>query len=407
MIFLLLAGTGYSDTVLLRNGDELIGEIQNEYFVVRGSYSQIVVNKAFCKGITMDPDQMFKGSLQTMNNDFFTGIILNREIQILLTDETREIVNINDLNSLFFDISGPSRQVLTTIFTMENGDRFSGKLVNPEVEIQTESMTVKYGAAEINRIDFVSDAPNTVKMLLINREIILGKLLLDEIKIEPDSVAQLAADRAKFRSIQFNARKMLLKKYSNTTSHKDGDRDGVPDDADTCRNTPWGNQVDENGCSRGKVVLKLVTKPEITSAPLADKSRDGVPDFFDKRPQTPLVAGVDGGGSWITQDILFDFDSYLVKRSYYPVLDNIFAVLKKNPMLKIKIQGSADNIGAAEYNQILSEKRAQAVKKYLVEKGIEPERLKTVGYGSTRKAASNKTAAGRALNRRTDFLVME
>ena len=138
MILFLQAGTGYTDTLLLRNGDKLIGEIQDEYFVVRGSYHQIVVKKAFCKNITMVPNQMFIGALKTINNDFFTGTILNREIQILLTDKTREIVNINDLNSLLFDIFGPSRQVLTTIFTMGNGDRFSGKLLDPEVKIQTE-----------------------------------------------------------------------------------------------------------------------------------------------------------------------------------------------------------------------------------------------------------------------------
>ncbi|CAB1063588.1 hypothetical protein D1BOALGB6SA_8371 [Olavius sp. associated proteobacterium Delta 1] len=85
------------------------------------------------------------------------------------------------------------------------------------------------------------------------------------------------------------------------------------------------------------------------------------------------------------------------------MLDNVFAVLKKNPKLKIEIQGSTDNIGASEYNQILSEQRARAIRKYLVEKGIQPERLSAVGYGSTRQAATNKTAAGRALNRRIDF----
>jgi len=392
---------------VLRNGDKLIGEIQNKYFVVQGPYSQIVVKKAFCKNLTMDPDQVSIGSLKTINNDFFAGTILDKEIQILLTDKTREIVKINDLNLIYFDISGPSRQVLTTIFTMENGDRFSGKLLNPEIKIQTEYMTATYMEAEINRIDFVGNAPDTVDLLLINGDIILGKLLLDEIRIEPDSVAQLSADLAKFSSIQFNARKMLLKEYTSTASQKEDDREEVTDDADKGGDTPWGNQVDENGWSTAKIEMKTVTKPEIKRVLSEDKDPHGVSGSSDKYPQTPLGAEVDEGGCWLTHGILFDFNSYLVKRSYYPVLDNIFAVLKKNPMLTIEIQGSADNIGASEHNQILSEKRTRAAKKYLVEKGIEPERLSAVGYGSTRQAASNKTAAGRALNRRIDFLVKE
>ena len=406
MIFFLHAATGYSDTLLLRNGDRLIGEIQNNYFVVRGAYSQIVVNKAFSKNIIMDSSQLLEGSLQTVNNDFFTGTILNREIQIFLADKKREIININDLNSIFLDISGPSRQVLTTIFTMAGGDRFSGKLLNPEVKIQTEYMTATYGADEINRIDFISDTPDTVKLLSINGDIIQGKLLLDEIRIEPDSVAQLTADPSKFSIIQFNARKMLLNEYSSTVSQNDGDRDGVPDDGDNCRNTPWGNQVDENGCPAGRIEMKSVAKPERKDRSLEDKDGDGVPDSLDKCPQTPRSAEVDDRGCWLTQDILFDFDSYLIKRQYYPELDKVFAVLNKNPMLKIKIKGSADSIGAPEYNQILSEKRARAVKKYLVQKGIEPARLSAVGYGSTRNTASNETAAGRALNRRIDFDLM-
>ncbi|CAB1063589.1 hypothetical protein D1BOALGB6SA_8372 [Olavius sp. associated proteobacterium Delta 1] len=303
MIIFLHAGNGYTDTLLLRNGDKLIGEIQNEYFVVQGSYSQIVVNKAFCKNISMNPNQKFIGALKTINNDFFSGTILNREIQILLTDKTREIVNINDLNSLFFDISGPSRLVLTTIFTMGNGDRFSGKLLNPEVEVQTDYMTAKYPAAEINRIDFVSDAPDTVKLLLIDGDIIQGKLLLDEIRIEPESVAQLTADRSKFSSIQFNSRKMLLKEHSSTAPQNDGDRDGVPDAADICRNTPWGNTVDDSGCSTGKAVAETVTKPVMKRVPSEDEDGDGVPNSSDKCPQTPLGAEVDGGGCWLTQDI--------------------------------------------------------------------------------------------------------
>ncbi len=407
MIFFLHAGTGNTDTLVLRNGDQLIGEIQNKYFEVRGSYSRIVVKKAFCKNLTMDPDQMFIGYLKTINNDFFAGTILDKEIQILLTDKTREIVNINDLHLILFDISGPSRQVLTTIFTMENGDRFSGKLLIPEIKIQTEYMTATYKAAEINRIDFAGDAPDTVNLLLINGDIILGKLLLDEIKIEPDSVAQLSADRAKFSSIQFNARKMLLKEYTDTASQKDGDTDEVHDDTDKSRNTPWGNQVDKNGSSTAKIEMETITESEIKPMLSEDKDGDGVPEASDKCPQTPLGAEVDGDGCWFTQDILFDFNSYLVKRSYYPVLDHVFAVLKKNPMLKIEIQGSADNSGASEYNQILSEKRTRAVKKYLVEKGIDPARLSAVGYGSTRQAASNETEGGRALNRRIDFLVKE
>ena len=140
---------------------------------------------------------------------------------------------------------------------------------------------------------------------------------------------------------------------------------------------------------------------------MEDEDGDGVANSLDKCPHTPKGAKVDEKGCWAVQEILFDFDSYLIKPSYYRALEEIFTILTKNPPLKMEIQGRADNIGSSAYNQILSEKRAGTAKKYLVEKGIDPERLTAVGYGSTQTAVSNNTEAARAQNRRIDFIVME
>ena len=111
---------------------------------------------------------------------------------------------------------------------MRGGDRFSGKLLNPEVKIQTEYMTATYEGAEINRIDFAAEVSDKGKLLLINGDVIQGILLLDEIRIEPDSFAQFTADKSKFSSIQFNAHKLLIKEYSSgTPPEQDSDGDGV------------------------------------------------------------------------------------------------------------------------------------------------------------------------------------
>ena len=135
-----------------------------------------------------------------------------------------------------------------------------------------------------------------------------------------------------------------------------------------------------------------------------DTDSDGVLDPLDKCPQTPQTATVDEKGCWATHDILFDFDSSEIKPQYHSALDVIIAVLKKNPGLKVEIQGNTDNMGPESYNQMLSEKRAQAVKEYMVKNGIESERLKAVGFGATRNVASNENDTGRALNRRIEFV---
>jgi OmpA-OmpF porin, OOP family len=78
-------------------------------------------------------------------------------------------------------------------------------------------------------------------------------------------------------------------------------------------------------------------------------------------------------------------------------------IMKKNPDLKVEVDGHADSTGAAAYNMTLSEKRAEAVKKYFVDQGIDPDRLTTKGFGITKPAASNDTREGRAKNRRVEL----
>jgi OOP family OmpA-OmpF porin len=100
---------------------------------------------------------------------------------------------------------------------------------------------------------------------------------------------------------------------------------------------------------------------------------------------------------------MFDFDKYNIKEEFHPRLNKVVEVLEKNPTLKIEIEGHTDSIGSAKYNQALSERRAQAVKDYLVNKGITADRLMPVGYGLTRPIASNDTEDGRAKNRRVQL----
>lgn len=408
MISFFNTGAVYSDTVLLRNGDKLIGDIQNEHFIIRGSLGRILVPKGFCKNIIMDGSRVAVGSLKTVNNDYFNGTILNKQIKILLAGQNHEAVNLNDLKSLFLEPFGPSHPVVTTIFTTITGDRFSGRMLTPEITVRTAYMTAKYMGAEINRIEFDADKPADASILLSNGELIHGSLLPDEIMVEPDSFAKLAMDQSKLRSIQFNARKMLLKEYpAGTASAKDGDGDGVPDDADACLNTPGGEPVDESGCSAAKIAAKNYAEPEPSRIISRDKDGDLVGDDIDQCPRTPSSAKVDINGCWLIHDILFDFNSDRLKPEYYPVLNEVLAILQKNRSVNIEIQGGADSIGSEEYNRALSQRRAQNAKNYLTEKGIESERITAMGYGSDRNKASNENPAGRALNRRIDFMIVE
>jgi outer membrane protein OmpA-like peptidoglycan-associated protein len=396
-----LAAQGQADTVLLHNGDRLIGTVQNSYFALQSPYGQIVIKNDFLKRISLSDSQLLDAKLQTINNDLFNGTILNEDIQIQLQTGTTETLKIRDVKLIMLNTSGPSYPILTTIFTTQNNDRFSGKLINSGLRLETDFMTTTYQAKDFNRIEFTGDEKKDVKVLLTNGDIIEGLLKLDEILIGPDSSSRLTIDKSGLSSVQFNARKMVLKQYDSlAAAEKDGDGDGLPDYLDNCPDTPWGSKVDEIGCPKELVATRLIHKKSDS----LDADNDGVLDPLDKCPQTPETAEVDENGCWATPDILFDFDSDSIKPQYYTALEVIVGVLERNPGVKVEIQGSTDNTGPESYNQMLSEKRAHAVKGFLVSKGIEPQRLKAVGFGATQNIASNENDADRALNRRIDFV---
>ena len=175
----------------------------------------------------------------------------------------------------------------------------------------------------------------------------------------------------------------------------DRDGDGVADAMDKCPGTPAGVKVDSVGC------------------PL-DSDKDGVPDYLDKCPGTPAGTKVDATGcprtvlsgsasTWTFNDINFETAKATITPASFGVLDEIAAGLKARPDLKVRVEGFTDNTGARAFNMDLSERRAKAVRDYLVSKGISPSRLSYKGYGPDRPIADNATRAGRAKNRRVQF----
>lgn len=105
-------------------------------------------------------------------------------------------------------------------------------------------------------------------------------------------------------------------------------------------------------------------------------------------------------------DVLFDTGSAAIKPGGYAELDRVARVLAKYPQTRILIEGHTDSKGAEQANQVLSERRAQAVKDDLVQQGLEPMRIETVGYGESRPVASNDNEGGRQLNRRVQITII-
>jgi len=104
-------------------------------------------------------------------------------------------------------------------------------------------------------------------------------------------------------------------------------------------------------------------------------------------------------------DLTFDTDSTVVRPGLYNEIDRIAQVMVQYPETQIMVQGFTDSTGDAAYNQKLSERRAEAVKNLLIQRGVAPQRVTAVGYGETLPVATNATAVGRQMNRRVEIRI--
>lgn len=107
----------------------------------------------------------------------------------------------------------------------------------------------------------------------------------------------------------------------------------------------------------------------------------------------------------LSSEILFEFDSYELGSKAEPVLKKVFQVLGEYPENSVVIEGHTDSEGTDTYNQSLSENRANSVKEWLVNAGIDSSRLRTIGYGESKAVASNETEEGRSKNRRVEIII--
>ena len=201
----------------------------------------------------------------------------------------------------------------------------------------------------------------------------------------------------------------------------DADGDGVADLDDTCPNTKPGTKVDTKGCasdSDNDGVTDDIDRCPALAGPQGlkgcpDTDGDGVADIDDRCPKAkgsaenkgcPEIAKVDAVRiTYIGSKIFFENNSDKLKVASLSQLDELTKILNKYEGANLTIEGHTDYNGSDEFNQTLSQKRADSVKFYLVEKGITNSRLTGIGYGESKPIADNKTALGRAKNRRVEL----
>jgi outer membrane protein OmpA-like peptidoglycan-associated protein len=217
------------------------------------------------------------------------------------------------------------------------------------------------------------------------------------------------------------------KKKSDTLYRKilithDRDSDGVVDEKDACPDSAGPIQLlgcpddDGDGVPNNKDKCPGVKgSPNFEGCPAPDSDGDGVNDDDDKCPLVkgtkanagcpPIRADLMMSVSRASNRIFFVRAKSNLEKNSMKELDHVVSVLKADTTLKLVIQGHTDSEGTDERNAALSVRRAMAVKKYLMTRGIADNRLETHGYGAHRPIASNETAEGMAQNRRVEMIL--
>jgi outer membrane protein OmpA-like peptidoglycan-associated protein len=201
----------------------------------------------------------------------------------------------------------------------------------------------------------------------------------------------------------------------------DTDGDGVADIDDKCADTKAGYKVDASGCAldndKDGIVNEEDRCPDAAGAAdlkgCPDTDGDGVADIDDRCPAVKgnisnkgcpeITKEVETKITKIASKLFFETNSDILKVASLSELDELVTILNQYTYAKLSIDGHTDSQGSDEYNMALSQKRSDAVKKYLISKGIAEDRLTGTGYGESVPVADNKTSAGRAKNRRVEL----
>jgi len=210
----------------------------------------------------------------------------------------------------------------------------------------------------------------------------------------------------------------------------DRDQDGIPDSADACPDEAGPPAL--NGCpdQDGDGITDKEDLCPGQAGPAMfkgcpDTDKDGIPDNLDKCVNEPeTINGIDDedgcpdrGRAQVTvtsekieisDKVYFDTDKATIKPRSFKLLDQVALILKAHAEIElVRIEGHTDSQASDEYNLKLSQDRADAVKAYLVQKGVGVERLEAIGFGETKPVATNDTPAGREKNRRVEFHIVK
>lgn len=366
-----IAGRCFADTVVVNDGDSLVGKFQTPYIGIETPYQNLFFNLAFISEINMESALADQYAVITINNDIFRGKLINPQVETVISSGEHVALPADTVRNIRIDDIGETKELETTVFFINNGDRFSGKLMTTSLAITTGQFPLIVKRENIARIVFTQSGTRSAELYLVDGSRLVGEIQEAFLSVAPDSAPPINICTVNFASIQFNALKYIKKIIS-------------PD-----------NYTDPDTKTPRYLALFPAVTVDITNSGANCESR-----------LSPEVAIDDDFEALKLTTILFDTDKSDIKPEFYQKLNRISEFLKKHPSIVLQIKGHTDIRGTADYNQELSLRRGASVGYFMEKTGVDSGRIQISGYGLTQPVADNQTDEGKSKNRRVDLVLV-
>lgn len=326
-----------------------------------------------------------KKNYNTLMHGDFEKIIRFKEITFIdnkISNDSKE--NIENISKEIIKLEKSNKHILISIIghTNRTSDDLNEKKVDSTIYANKFLNLFSYSLTQEESSKLSNNYAHVVAEVLIQN----GSKKESQIIEYRNGKDNLYTDEVKSAKLLSN--RVMVAIYIIPEKIIDSDNDGIIDYNDKCPNTPKGITVDDKGCA-------------------LDSDNDGILDHNDKCPNTLKGLIVNKYGCHIYKILRLNFrnNSSEIEEIYLKKVLDFSNFLLENKNYDVKIIGHTDSNSSTKYNELLSLRRANSVKDFLINKGIDSTYITTYGSGETKPIASNDTKEGRALNRRIEVVL--
>lgn len=413
----------YADSLSIESGDMLTCDIQNNYYGLDTPYQKLFFIKNYITDIVKLTDQSNQYTITTINNDSFTGHLINSQIVALMGTGLKKDFPADSIRNIHLDTSetkenDPIKTAMkkTTIFEMKNGDYFSGQMTTSRLNINTGKMTLPIDRRNLFRIVFTNPGTKSVEVHLSNGSVQTGVISEDMINITPYSTSPINIRTSQFKSMQFHTFEYIKKKIT-PAEYSDHEfclfkcNSGFM--SECCHYQTTSVLLRDPDGHVGEIVVQTEGGLQVLSeAGQAVVVRDikeppPLPTLFDEQQIQAIFGKALGAEPPAPEKFILYFNvnsTHLLLESE-AMIPEIIKCIQERKSFDIHINGYSDRTGTYKYNLALSLKRADYIQQQLVNAGIENRYIATTATGEANPLVPTVDGVAEPRNRRVEVIV--